>query len=398
MPDLLYVSLMRTPTEKAHGLQIVQNCEAFVAAGYRVTLWGMRRWNTPEMRQVTDIHAYYGVDKTFDIQRLPVIDLMPLAFGQPLLERVAFYVQIITYVIVMFMRLLFERADVYYTRDEYLLLALSLFIPRHKLAYEAHLFATTRQGARLQRWTCQRAGHVIGITPPMADDLIRERGAEPDSVHVAHDGVRAQRFEHLPDRDTARDQIGWPQDALIVGFVGRLHMLNVDKGVGALVSALIDIPQASLAIVGGPDDMAQALRDRWLAAGRSADSFLYAGHVAPADVPRYLAAFDICAMPHPFTRQFAYYTSPLKLFEYMAAGRAIVASDLPAWADVITDGQIALLVPPDDVPALADAIRRLCENAVLRDQLGKNAREHALRNYTWSARAKAIRAHIERAG
>lgn len=101
-------------------------------------------------------------------------------------------------------------------------------------------------------------------------------------------------------------------------------------------------------------------------------------------------------MPHPFTQQFAYYTSPLKLFEYMAAGRAIVASDLPGWADVVTHGKTALLVPAGDVDALAAAIQQLYDDAHLRESLGTQAQLHVRQHYTWAARAQQIRAHLER--
>src|SRR5690606_12700869 len=142
-----------------------------------------------------------------------------------------------------------------------------------------------------------------------------------------------QRFANMPTQAAARRELGWPQTAFIVGYVGRLETLSMDKGVGLLVDALAaaplrDMPEITLALVGGPEATAETLRARWARHGLPAENFLYAGQVAPERVPVYLAAFDLCAMPHPFTQQFAYYTSPLKLFEYMASRRAILASDL----------------------------------------------------------------------
>jgi glycosyltransferase involved in cell wall biosynthesis len=109
-----------------------------------------------------------------------------------------------------------------------------------------------------------------------------------------------------------------------------------------------------------------------------------------------LAACDVCAMPHPATRQFSSYTSPLKLFEYMASGRALVASDLPGWADVVQHETHALLVPASDVKALAAAIQRLQGDPALCDHLGQTARTEAMTHYTWDARAASILAHIQR--
>ncbi len=398
MSDLLYVSVARFPTEKAHGLQIAQNCEAFAQAGYDVRLWVAGRNNTPAMRAVENPYTHYGIDETFRMEWLPVLDTYWLTGGKLALERLAFYLMIVSYVVVMGLRLLLQpdnRADVYYSRDEALLLALSLFLPADKLAYEAHLFSQT--GGRLQQLLIGRVGHIIAITPRLHDDLIAQRGADPQCVIVAHDGFRRERFAHLPDSSTARRFAGWPDDdAFIVGFVGRLHMLNVDKGVGTLVKAAAQIPNVHLALVGGPDNMAEQFRQQWLNLGQDDARFLYTGQVAPDDVPRYLRAFAVCAMPHPFTEQFAYYTSPLKLFEYMAAGRAVIASDLPGWSDVLRHEQNALLVPSGDVTALADALQRLKNDATLRATLAETAQKEAFAHYTWQARAEHIRAHLQR--
>src|SRR5262245_60594539 len=138
MPKLLYLSLVRIPTEKAHGLQIIQNCEAFADAGYDVTLWVPRRVNTPDMRQVQDVYRYYGVKRNFTLRYLPTLDLMALAGGNLRLERIAFYIYVLTYILAVLVRLLFTSADIYYSRDETLLLALSFVKARRRLAYEVH--------------------------------------------------------------------------------------------------------------------------------------------------------------------------------------------------------------------------------------------------------------------
>lgn len=395
MSRLVYISVVRFPTEKAHGLQIAQNCEAFARAGYDVRLWVSNRHNTPEMNTIHDIHAHYGVEPIFSVERIAGLDLYPLARGNLRLERIFFYLHVLTFCGLLLLRLLVDRADVYYTRDEYVLYVLSWFIPAHRLAYEAHLFSPNRSGKWLQRQVVKRAGSTIAITPHLRQALIETCGADPQRVLIAHDGVRAERFADMPDAASARQQIGWRQDALIAGFVGRLHMLNTGKGTELLVDALAECDGIVLGLVGGPDDMAEQLRIRWQQHGLPADDFLYAGQVTPDQVALYLAAMDICVMPHPRTEQFALYTSPLKLFEYMAARRAIVASDLPGWADVIQHEETALLFPAGDLAALVACLRRLQADPALREQLGNAARERALHHYTWAIRAINIRAHIE---
>lgn len=406
MTTLLYIANVRLPTEKAHGLQIMQNCEAFADAGAQVTLWIPRRVNSQD---TSDVWAYYGVKRNFGLRRIPCIDLLPFVPGRnDRLAKGLFYIQQITFTLMVLLYAVFTQVDIYYSRDPFSLFALSWVKPQRKLAYEAHVLAVGRGGQWLQRQIVSRMGTVVAITKPLADDLAEltsppnplsnglEKGSNPrrSKFLVAHDGIRRERFANVPSQSEARRLLGWPPDSFIVGYVGRLQTLAFDKGVGTLVEALKQVDGASLAVVGGPDDMAEALRQHWINLGMSESGFLYAGHVEPGRVPLYLSAFDVCAMPHPYTQQFAKYTSPLKLFEYMASRRVIVASDLPGWADVIQHEINALLVPPGDSVGLAAAILRLRDDPVLRTRLAERAYERVMEHHTWDGRAQEILAKV----
>lgn len=387
---LLYIAPVRLPTEKAHGLQIVQNCEAFAEAGADVTLWVARRVNTPEMRRVQDVWAYYGVKRNFVLERLACIDLLPLVAGRTgVLAKAAFAIQLGSFLLVMLIWALFTREDAYYSRDERVVLLLSLIKPRRSVAYEAHGLAAGRVGRWIQRQAARRAGSVFAVTERLRDDLIA-LGTKPERAFVARDGIRRERFANGQEQGEARRQVGWENGGFVVGYVGRLQTLGMDKGVGALVEAAAQVDGCAVALVGGPDDSAEALRRRWIELGQDERGFLYAGQVEAERVPLYLSAFDVCALPLPYTQHFAYYASPMKLFEYMAARRAIVASDLPSNAEVVTEGDSALLFPPGDVEALASAIRRLKDDVALRQRLADKAYALAIDNYTWDARARVI--------
>jgi glycosyltransferase involved in cell wall biosynthesis len=416
---LLYLANIRVPTEKAHGLQIMQNCEAFADVGAQVTLWTARRFNTTEMRG-KDPFDFYGVSHNFVLRRIPCLDLMPLVRERTdALARLIFYLQLLTFTLASLIEALFSSADVYYSRDPLVILALGLVKPSQALAYEAHDLAVGRWGRWLQGQVVRRAGTIVPITAALRDDLIERmnkdlnhlseaagaegtenlgdlRASAVQKFFVAHDGIRQARFAHVPEQAEARRMLGWPETAFIVGYVGRLHTLTMDKGVGVLVDALSQVKGAWLAVVGGPDDMAEALRQRWQALGLDEARFLYAGQVLPDRVPLYLSAFDLCAMPHPFTAHFARHTSPIKLFEYMASQRAIVASNLPGFAEVVADGDSALLVPPGDAAALAAAILRLKDDPALRQRLSATAYTEVMAHYTWEARARGILAKIQK--
>ncbi|MEO8397484.1 MAG: glycosyltransferase, partial [Chloroflexota bacterium] len=394
---------------KAHGLQIMQNCEAFADAGTEVTLWVARRFNTPELRAVRDVWGHYGVKRNFELRRLPCIDLLALVPGQSgWVAQVMFQIEVWTFALAALVRAIFSHADVIYSRDETILLVMSLIKPRKRLAYEAHTLAQGRAGRALQRRVVRRVGQVFATTAKLAEDLgALESGddallvssinhvpvtstAKKQHVLVAHDGIRRERFANVPDQAEARRKIGLTTDRFVVGYVGRLQTMAMDKGVGALVEALAQVGGCALMLVGGPDALAEEFRARWHELGLDDALFLYAGQVAPDQVPIYLSAFDVCAMPFPWTTHFAYYASPIKLFEYMASKRALVASNLPSIAEVVVDGDSALLTPPSDVAALARAIRRLRDDAGLRDRLAENAYRIVMESYTWEARAKMI--------
>src|SRR5260221_13293124 len=133
--------------------------------------------------------------------------------------------------------------------------------------------------------------------------------------------------------------------------------MGLSKGVDTLIDAIAALPdlRITLCLVGGPADIADSLSGRWLKEELPSERFVFAGHVAPSLVPVYISAFDVCAMPSPNNAFFAYYASPLKLFEYMAVGKPILSSDHPAIAEVVHDGESALLVSPEDVAAMSSA-------------------------------------------
>jgi glycosyltransferase involved in cell wall biosynthesis len=311
--------------------------------------------------------------------------------------------------LMVLLRMLFTRADVYYSRDTQAILALSFIKVRRTLAYEAHQLMNGRIGRWLQRQVVRRVGTVITVTGRLRDDLLKlasnpsppalfpDGEGSSDKFLVAHDGIRAERFAALPSQAEARALLGWPSDAFIVGYVGRLQTMAMDKGVGTLIEGLRGLDGVTLALVGGPHDSAEAFRADWIKLGMDSSHFINAGQVAPDRVPIYLSALDVCAMPMPWTEHFAYYASPMKLFEYMASRRAILATTLPSTAEVVTDGESALLVPPGDADALGQAVKRLRDDPALRQHLTQNAYEKVMAHHTWAARTAAILDKIQSA-
>lgn len=400
---LIYTANARIPSEKAHPYQIMQMCEAFASHGSEVTLLYAKRRNP---LHTEDIWGHYGIPHVFSAKCLPCIDLYPLAerlSGRLALvwTRFAALLATLTYTIALMFRVTRERDAVIYSRDPLSLAWMAALWPRRarRLFFEAHTYPATGAGLRLRRYLAPCIGGFVVITGHLRKRYV-ELGIPSDRLMVAHDGIRGARFAIEGDRVDWRERFGWPENAFIVGYMGRFHTLGMDKGLGDLVEAvmaLVVVPTdrpLRLALVGGPSERVDELRELLVNRGCSPDLVLYPGQVPAAEVPGYLRAFDVCTMPFPWTEHFAYYASPMKLFEYMASGSALVATDLPSTAEIIRDGENGLLIPPGDVGALTQALRRLRDDPVLADRLARQANQDVL-DYTWEARAKRILAFIQ---
>ena len=180
--------------------------------------------------------------------------------------------------------------------------------------------------------------------------------------------------------------------ALRIVYAGQLYPW---KGVDILVEAVARIPQARLVILGGIAGEADFDRIRSLVVARGlAERSELPGGVPQARVAEELARASVVAVPFLRSAMTERHTSPIKAFEAMAAGRPIVATDLPSSREFLRDGENALLVPPGDVEALAAALRRALEDRELAARLARTAFSEAPA-YSWDARARRLRLLLE---
>jgi glycosyltransferase involved in cell wall biosynthesis len=252
---------------------------------------------------------------------------------------------------------------------------------------EAHGRPATPRQRLMLNWIARHPrGRLIVISEPLQAIYQHEFGL---ASTVAPDGVDLSRFDPTLTAENARQRLGLEQGPWVV-YVGGLYE---GRGLETLFEAVATLP-VKLLIVGGRDEAEVAA---WQARAKSkgAESVRFVGYQSPALTPFYLAAADILAMPYgartltPSGEDTTAWMSPLKLFEYMAAGRPIVASDLSALRRVLKHEENALLTPPDDVIGLREAVRRLIVDPQLGNHLAQTARTEA-QTHTWVERAKMI--------
>lgn len=379
---IAYLNPQPVPDTSPSALQILQFAEAMAAQGHCVDLV------TPTPDEENTAAAILGRQPSSQLRFHPLRDHRRRWYF-PFPSNRLFHWQAIKW-------LGENRVDAVYLRN--LKLAEAIFRSGLEVAvfFETHeLFAQSfrennpamdwrgrRKLAELsarEAFVYRRSKALIAITQALADD-VRSAYQLEAPIMVAADAVDLDLAGAALSAKAARDDA-----APSVLYLGSLHRW---KGVETLLAAGALLAQGELRIAGGSAArIAELARHPALAAAGARIHFL--GPIAPRDRFALIADADICVLPLTQTSIGSRYTSPLKLFEYMAMGKPIVASDHPSIREVLVDGEHALLVAPEDPAALAAALRRLIDDPDERARLGSNARQLSLR-HGWPARAQAV--------
>jgi glycosyltransferase involved in cell wall biosynthesis len=170
--------------------------------------------------------------------------------------------------------------------------------------------------------------------------------------------------------------------------------MEMEKGIPELVQSMAAITplegkEPLLLCVGGPMQAVPTYEKIARRSGLPAHRLRFVDRVPNSEVPFWIRACDVVTIPWPWTEFSAYFTSPMKLFEYMAAAVPIVATDLPAIREVLRHGENSWLVAPGDAKALADGINRVLSDRPLAACMAQRARQEA-RNYSWNGRASMV--------
>ncbi len=370
---IVYIANIRLPTEKAHGIQIMNMCNAFASLGHEVTLIVPAR----NSHITADPFEYYDVLKRFSIIRTWTLDTV--SWG-----RFGFLLQSFTFLLSSVYVTHHLRPLLVYGRDELILSCISRFAP---VVWETHTGAHNKAVAYL----LSKGTKIVAITQGLKNFYV-EQGASTDSILVAHDAVDLDRFRAVDSSTALRQRYAIADNAMVVGYVGKYKTVGHSKGLDELIEAFFENTKTSshlhLLIVGPDADETVMIEGFTKRVGLSKEEYTIVSHVKSQEVPGYLSVCDILVMNYPAVAHFSKFMSPLKLFEYMASGKAIIASDLPSIREVVSEKEV-YFVRPENHEDLVKAIEILSTSRDYRIRIGSAVRELS-QKYSWSSRARSI--------
>ncbi|MBI2547969.1 glycosyltransferase family 4 protein [Candidatus Woesearchaeota archaeon] len=369
--EIAYVANKFFPGTAANTIQIISMAEALQANNVGVTLIAFRG---------SDKGNAEAIFKSYDVRYPFKVILLNPAKSYYLRE-----IQLMMYV--------FQQRKKYqniYSRSLLFSLFVKSFFPSKKVVYELHDFVKNSLFKTLFQSGAKRFDMIVVISKRLKKDLAQ---AGITKVCYLPDGVDRAKFDNITTQKAElRQGLGLPSNKILVLYSGNFHPA---KGLYTFLDSFSFLREdlkktVQFLILGGTKDEISRLQKAYPYAW-------FTGYKEHREIPKFLKAVDIFIIANSAREDLGetyrvakYYTSPLKLFEYMAAKNPMIATKVPALQEIL-DQHAALLVEPDSPQAIAKAIQRLIKNP----RLAKNTSENAykkVKKFSWYLRAKRIKA------
>ena len=373
---IVYITNARFPTRKAYGINVVKTCEALAHAGAEVTLLA------PSYRRdkLNDGISCFSADNTFTTHSIaPYIDAVVLGWFCFWINRVVFVAHILCA-----KEIGKTKEKIILTRDELSGWALTLL--GHDVFYDLHGFPAHKKWlwARIVRGMTG----IIVTSHSKIDRCTHLLGISREKIAVAPNGFDPALFDFDTEKSVLKEKLDLPKDKHIIMYTGGLYDW---KGIFVLAEASALFPDLHFVFIGGmPWDVLSFTKKY-----SERRNIIIRGYEPHNKIPLYLRAADVLVLPNSrvskdkiFSAHSEADTSPIKLFEYMASGTPIVASDLPSIREILNKKN-AILVKPDDAVALGSGITVALQNRALSHTVSEQALLES-KNYTWRKRAETI--------
>ncbi|MDP2676454.1 MAG: glycosyltransferase [bacterium] len=373
---IVYVTHARLPTEKAHGRATVKLCEAFVRAGAELELVVPRLW----ARAPQDIFAHYNIKKKFTITYVSAVDFS----FQPFFEYATYPLRFISFsvfaALYCWKKYRKEKNIIYFSHDAVPLYFLS-FISKN-IFYDIHDFPSESVYAG----TVMKKARGFSVqTKAKIPFLKKHFGVQEDKIVYWPNGTDVAQFMIPMSKEEARERVMISGRKKIAVYAGQLFSW---KGADTFIRASRLLPDIDFYIIGGTKkDVLRTKREVKESANANVRFIEFEQH---ENMPFWFRAADVLVLPNTGREDISrYWTSPMKLFEYMASGTPIVASRLPSIEEII-DEKMAFFAKADNPESFADAIQKAIDGG---QDKGRRAQEE-VQKYTWDARAKKIITHM----
>ena len=369
---VVYVTNARLPTEKAHGLATIKLCEAFADLGVDLEIVAPRLWRDDD----TDVFQFYQVKQNFKVCKIPTLDV---GF---LIQMFSFSMSAFIY---LFLKYYKQRKEIIFFSHDYIPLYFLTFIFRNTY-YDIHHFP----GKNFMYRRLMRLAFGFSVqTRWKIEALNKEWDIPAEKVVYWPNGTDVEKFQIKARQSEARIWLGLPLEKKIVLYTGQLFDW---KGADTLMRAIPRLSRrAEIYFVGGTPSDVNLLKRSCPEANLSNVHFIsFRPH---QEMPYWMRAADVLVIPNTAKMKVSlYYTSPMKLFEYMASGTPMVASDIPSIREIISEDSACLAIP-DDPKSFAEKIQFVLDNPDLADEKAKRALKVG-EIYTWQNRADKILEHM----
>lgn len=367
---IFYFSGASFPSSEARAVHVVKMCEAFGKAGHEVTLFAMGNPNmdTRQIFKSYDVGGHFKLSLSKDVK-------IPLLSNYKRLKHISEQMKN------------FGRPDMVYGRDP---VALALYAPqRIPMVFEATRAPSSKAEQTAIAKLIKKPGFsgIVALSDALKQDLLKRFPVlKPEQIFVAHDAADVPH--NISGQAEAITPLKGRKDATKVGYAGTLHQ---GKGISMILKVAPLLPDCDFHVLGGTKAELEKI-----ARTNPSGNIIFHGHKPHAEVAGMLKSFDILLAPYQHAaliktgKNISRWISPMKVFEYMAAGRPMVASDLSILREFLTHGENALLVNAGEPLEWVAAIQALRKNPELGQEMARKAFADLKNNFTWDKRAETV--------
>ena len=367
-----YIVNARIPTERAHGIQLAKMCEAFVDHGVDLTLVAPKRKNAIK----ETMESFYGLKNKIKIKKIPVIDLYNSGKLGFRISSVSFAISYFLYMLGLKLK---RKGGIIYTID---MDQFSFFaIPMLGMPYFTEMHDIKKKSF-CHKFFLKKINGAITINELIKKEITDKFNLENGKVIVQPNSIDFNNFLGVLDKIESRKKLGLSLDKKIILYVGKFYDW---KGLGILISLAEKMKDHLIYLVGDREEELVKI----CGADKIPANLLCQGHRDFKEMPLWQSSADVLVLLGTKGNDYSwYYTSPMKLFEYMAARRPIVASRTPAIEQIVSDSGV-FFYEPDNVDDLVNQTKRALQNNKETEEKIEEAYQR-VKSFSWDKRAESI--------